>query len=141
MIVIDTDVLSHLEMAAKNEGDSLVSRLRALGNEVCVTIVSFEEQFRGWMAYVAKPENRHRLVLAYARMFDLITDFSLIRVLMFDSESEFHLKRLMDAKVRISTMDLRIAAITIAHNATLLTRNTKDFKKVPGLRLEDIPTP
>jgi predicted nucleic acid-binding protein len=31
-------------------------------------------------------------------------------------------------------MDLKIAAIVLAQNATLLTRNLCDFRKVPGLK-------
>jgi tRNA(fMet)-specific endonuclease VapC len=44
---------------------------------------------------------------------------------------------LQKAKLRIGTLDLKIAAITLAHDATLLTRNTADFGKVPGLKFED----
>jgi tRNA(fMet)-specific endonuclease VapC len=33
-------------------------------------------------------------------------------------------------------MDLKIAAIALAHNATVLTRNLKDFSRVPDLRGE-----
>ena len=40
-------------------------------------------------------------------------------------------------RIRIGTMDLKIAAITIANNATLLSRNLKDFNKVTGLEVED----
>ncbi len=32
---------------------------------------------------------------------------------------------------------LRIASITLAHDATLLTRNSVDFAQVPGLRFEN----
>ena len=39
--------------------------------------------------------------------------------------------------VLIGTMDLRIAAIAIAHDAVLLTGNLVDFRKVPGLCAED----
>ena len=35
------------------------------------------------------------------------------------------------------TMDLKIAAITIANDATLLTRNVVDFQRIPNLRIED----
>jgi tRNA(fMet)-specific endonuclease VapC len=34
-------------------------------------------------------------------------------------------------------MDLKIAAIALANDATLLTRNLSDFRKIPGLRIED----
>jgi len=34
-------------------------------------------------------------------------------------------------------MDLKIASIAIAHSATLLTRNRRDFEVVPGLHVED----
>lgn len=34
-------------------------------------------------------------------------------------------------------MDLKIAAICMAHEATLLTRNVTDFKNITGLRVEN----
>ena len=40
-------------------------------------------------------------------------------------------------KIRIGTMDLKIAASCLCEDALLLTRNTVDYSKVPGLRFED----
>ena len=37
----------------------------------------------------------------------------------------------------VLSMDLRIAAITIARDALLISKNLTDFRKVPGLRVED----
>jgi tRNA(fMet)-specific endonuclease VapC len=34
-------------------------------------------------------------------------------------------------------MDLKIASIVLAHDATLLSRNLRDFQQVPNLRVED----
>jgi tRNA(fMet)-specific endonuclease VapC len=34
-------------------------------------------------------------------------------------------------------MDLKIAAIVLTHNATLLIRNQKDFGQIQGLKIED----
>jgi tRNA(fMet)-specific endonuclease VapC len=37
----------------------------------------------------------------------------------------------------IGPFDLQIAAIALAHDLTLVTHNTGEFSRVPGLRLED----
>jgi tRNA(fMet)-specific endonuclease VapC len=39
--------------------------------------------------------------------------------------------------VRIGSLDLKIACIALAHDSTLLTRNTTDFAKVPELQFEN----
>jgi len=44
---------------------------------------------------------------------------------------------LKSKKIRIGTMDLKIAAIAIANDAILVTRNLVDFEKVPGLNAQD----
>ena len=38
---------------------------------------------------------------------------------------------------KIGLADRLIACIALAHDATLVTRNTKDFAIVPGLKLEN----
>lgn len=56
MLILDTDHLSILDqntMAAFNLG----RRLAAVPpEEVAVTIITYEEQMRGWLAYVASGE-------------------------------------------------------------------------------------
>jgi tRNA(fMet)-specific endonuclease VapC len=34
-------------------------------------------------------------------------------------------------------LDLKIASVALANNATLLSRNLQDYQKVPGLRVVD----
>lgn len=47
----------------------------------------------------------------------------------------FH--RLKAERVRVGTMDLKIAAVCMAHDVLLLSRNLADFQQVPGLRVEN----
>ncbi|WP_333874182.1 hypothetical protein [Methylobacter sp.] len=37
----------------------------------------------------------------------------------------------------IGPYDLQITAIAVAHNLTVVTHNTREFARVPGLKLED----
>lgn len=58
-------------------------------------------------------------------------------LLDFDEAAATKFDELRSARLGIGTQDLKIAAIALARNATLLSRNLKDFMKVPGLRVED----
>ncbi|WP_414623214.1 type II toxin-antitoxin system VapC family toxin [Calothrix sp. CCY 0018] len=40
-------------------------------------------------------------------------------------------------KIRIGTQDLRIASIVISNDGILVTRNQRDFSRVPDLQFED----
>jgi tRNA(fMet)-specific endonuclease VapC len=77
------------------------------------------------------------MLAAYARLQTHIETFKGVPVLPFDAKAAVEFERLRQAHVRIGTMDLKIAAIALANDATLLTRNLADFSKVPGLKAED----
>jgi len=40
-------------------------------------------------------------------------------------------------RIRIGTMDLKIASIALVNDALLVTANQRDFEQVPGLRVEN----
>jgi tRNA(fMet)-specific endonuclease VapC len=137
VIVLDTDVLSLVQRADGRAYDRLVDRLDAADDDVAVSIVSFEEQMRGWLAYIARSRTTNQQIEGYARLHALLEDFTTRPVLDFDQRAAAEFERLVRSKARIGTMDLRIAAITIAHDGLLLSKNLTDFGKVAGLRVED----
>jgi tRNA(fMet)-specific endonuclease VapC len=138
VLILDTDMVSIVQRKAGTEYMRLVSRLaEAPPQPVYVTIVSFEEQTRGWLAYSAQAKTLAQQIKAYARLRALLEDFHSRPILDFDEQAAEVVQRLRKLKIHIGTMDLRIAAIALAHDAVLLTGNLVDFRKVPGLRAED----
>jgi tRNA(fMet)-specific endonuclease VapC len=58
-------------------------------------------------------------------------------VLSYDAQAEAYFQSLCAQKIRIGTQDLKIAAIALSQEATLITRNRQDFELVQGLAFED----
>ena len=102
-----------------------------------MTIVSFHEQFLGWNSYIARATDQAGIVRGYAKLEGIIADFASSQMLPFDSAAADIFEDLRKQRVRIATMDLRIASIALANGMTVLTRNLVDFQKVPNLSVED----
>ena len=73
----------------------------------------------------------------YSELKQLLQTYCGIAVLDFDAKSIVEFERLRQSKIHIGTMDTKIAAIAIANDAILLTRNRSDFNKVPNLTFDD----
>lgn len=137
MVVLDTDHISLLDRGGEASA-RLAARLRELAaGEVVTTITTFEEQMRGWLAYVARASSIVKLVDAYHWLHESLDNYRTMPVLDFDDVAATQFQRLRSMRLRVKTMDLRIAAVTLAHSAILLSRNLGDFRKVPGLRVEN----
>lgn len=138
MFVLDTDHLGIIEARTRPEFDRLVARMGEHATEdFYVSIVSFHEQMLGWNAYIQRAKTVDRLVHGYRRFHLILADFSAMQVLPLDTAAAEVYESLRKQRVRIGTMDLRIAATALAHGFRVLTRNTRDFLQVPGLQVED----
>jgi hypothetical protein len=76
-------------------------------------------------------------IRVYASLQQLFRFFATWDVLEWNDAAVDEFDALRRAKIRVGTLDLKIASICRANNATLLTRNAKDFSKVPGLQIQD----
>ncbi|HKQ77075.1 MAG TPA: type II toxin-antitoxin system VapC family toxin [Blastocatellia bacterium] len=138
MFILDTDHISLLEWGSGAVGQRLHQRIRSLPeNEAVTTIITFEEQTRGWLAFQAKARTIEQQVNAYRKLKRHLDTYLGIRVLEFDAEAAAEFHRLQRLRLKVGTMDLKIAAIALTHHATILTRNVKDFSRVPDLHFED----
>jgi tRNA(fMet)-specific endonuclease VapC len=138
MIVLDTDHLSVLEYRDSPRAFELQARLEAESpTELFTTVVSLEEQMRGWLALIARYSHVEQQVAYYSRLLSMHGFFSGWQLLPFDADAAREFQRLRSQGVRIGTMALKIASIVLSRNAILLSANLSDFEQVPGLRVEN----
>jgi tRNA(fMet)-specific endonuclease VapC len=138
MIILDTDCLSLFEREKHLEFSILRANLAHFDSEdIATTIITFEEQMRGWMTYLAKCKNIEEQIFAYQRLNQFLENFRKINVVQFDEEAAKIFQNLKAQKIRVGTMDLKIAAIAIANDAILISRNLADFEQIPDLSVKD----
>jgi len=140
MYIFDTDHLSILQRQG-NSSQPLLHSLQLNTQPIAATVISYEEQTRGWMKYFAQAKNLEQQVIAYQRLQQHAINYCSITLLPFDLRSSEHYQQLRKQYPRLDTMDLKIAAIVLVHDATLLTRNQKDFSQIQGLKIEDWSAP
>ncbi len=137
MYVFDTDHLSILEHRGAGAQSLLIRLANVNPNEVAATIISYEEQMRGWLNYIKKAQTVEGQVVAYKQLNKQLTNYCAIPILEFDEQATQELQRLKKAYPRLGTMDLKIAAIALVNQAILLTHNSSDLGQIVGLPIED----
>jgi tRNA(fMet)-specific endonuclease VapC len=136
MYLLDTDTLTHLHAGNSNVAD----RLRSVADvEVGITIITKVEILRGRIDYLIKAETGANLLKAQELLFrteKLLNDLLIVPIDR-SASSEFDKLREVSKFRKIGRADLLIASITLANRATLVTRNLRHFKQIPGLKLEN----
>jgi tRNA(fMet)-specific endonuclease VapC len=135
MYVLDTDMLSHLLRGHAR----VTERVAQATREVVLTVATRIEQLQGRFAAVLKAEDGDKLRKAQQRLDESEKDLNRFTTLFVDAAAAAEFDRLLGIKGlrRIGRGDLLIATITLANDATLVTRNLKHFRRVPRLRLEN----
>jgi tRNA(fMet)-specific endonuclease VapC len=132
--VLDTDTLTLFQ-----EGHPVVTRrfLSHPADEVAVTVLTVEEQLSGWYTEVRKAKRPERLAWAYRRLAANVRFLARLQILAHDEPAIRRYEQLRKQKVKVGKFDLRIAATVLEHGAVLVTRNLRDFQRIPGLQVED----
>ncbi|MEH2108957.1 type II toxin-antitoxin system VapC family toxin [Nostoc sp.] len=131
--ILDTD---HLSLYGRNH-PILIPKLLAAKIQLTTTAINVEEQLRGRLAQVADAKEGVLQSNAYQRLVETVILLSEFNVLQYDEKSQGIYQNFRAQRIRIGTQDLRIASIVLANKGILLTRNLRDFEKVPGLNIED----
>ncbi|MBM3965027.1 MAG: type II toxin-antitoxin system VapC family toxin [Planctomycetes bacterium] len=138
MYIFDSDHLSFLQKRRGPEFESIAKQLENHPSSFFfVTIVSFHEQFNGWLKFIARTKEESDLVRGYTELQHVVLTFAKAQVLGFNVAVADVYAELRRSRIRIGAIDLRIASIAIANQMTLLTRNTVDFERIHNLTIED----
>ena len=140
MILLDTDHVTHLQWGGP-AAEKISRRLQEAGLDIAATtIISYEEHVRGWLSRLSAPKTLMYEVEIYAKLRQQLEFYQTLEIHDFTEFAAIEFQKLRHIPVRIGTKDLKIAAIALASDALLLTKNLRDFRKVPGLRVEDATT-
>jgi tRNA(fMet)-specific endonuclease VapC len=105
-----------------------------------ITAITVEESTGGWLSEIHKAfeaQGGQRLNWAYTELCQCVQTLNECQMLEYSIAAQEQFLTLRQQRIRIGTQDLRIAAICLGNDLTLVTRNRRDFEQVPGLNLED----
>jgi tRNA(fMet)-specific endonuclease VapC len=134
LYILDTDTLS----LSQHGHAAINARVLALSpGELAITVLSVEEQITGRFASLRKARQADELARAYQRLADTVRMLSGVPILSYTEQAIMRYGQLLTLKLGVGKMDLRIAAVALENNGVLVTRNLRDFRRIPGLVVED----
>ena len=134
LYVLDTDIVSLYWEGV----EPVHSRIDARSpSELAITVMTVEEQLTGWYNLLRQGRQPKDTVRAYDRLAESVRFLARWNLLPY---SEAAIQRVLDwqkLRLNVGKMDLRIAAIALKHNAIVVTRNLRDFGRIPGVTTEN----
>ncbi|MEP7339524.1 MAG: type II toxin-antitoxin system VapC family toxin [Acidobacteriota bacterium] len=134
LYVLDTD---HLSLYQRGNAPIAARLARFPGQQTAMSLITAEELMRGRLARIRASRDENECIQAYKHLRETIGLISSFRLLDYDTNASVIYESLRQQKLRVGTQDLRIAAVALAHSATVVTRNQQHFGQVSGLKLED----
>jgi tRNA(fMet)-specific endonuclease VapC len=136
--LLDTDHISFLQRRSGPEYAALAARMAQHSPvDFAFPVISFHEQVLGAHTFLSRARTTPDVIRGYTLLQEVLQGFVAAPVLPFDAAAAAVFDGLQAQRVRVATMDLRIAAIALSRGLVLLTRNVVDFSRVPGLTTED----
>lgn len=134
LYVLDTDILTLFE----REDATVVARITEhRPAEVAISVVTVEEQLAGWFAQLRQAKSPERIERAYRRLAANVRFLRCAQILDYNQGAIQRYEALKRMRLKVRKMDLQIAATALQHNGIIVTRNRRDFAKVPGLEVVD----
>jgi tRNA(fMet)-specific endonuclease VapC len=132
--IFDTDIFSlYLQQNLAVVG----AVVRHISDQVAVSIITVQEVWDGWEAVITRAKTPDQVAAAYSRLTDTLNELKNWSVVTFSTAAVIRYATLKKQKLNVGSNDLKIAAIAIETGATVVTRNRRDFTRIPGVVIED----
>jgi tRNA(fMet)-specific endonuclease VapC len=134
LFVLDTD---HLTLYYHDD-PMVVQRVDArLHSELAISVLTVDEQLTGWYTLTRQARRPDEIARAYARLGEAVVRLAHWRILPYTESAIARVAQLKALRLNVRLMDLRIAAVALENRAVVVTRNRRDFDRVPGLSVQD----
>lgn len=134
LYVLDTDVLS----LYRNGNATVMQHVSAhSGHVLAVAVVSAKEMLRGWLDYLPRQTRPDRIAHGFAQLAATVTFLGGWPILPYQESTITLYQQLRSQVANVGSNDLRIAAIALEQGAVVVTRNLRDFNRIPGVTTED----
>ncbi|HXK33593.1 MAG TPA: type II toxin-antitoxin system VapC family toxin [Dehalococcoidia bacterium] len=125
--LVDTDWLA--DYLAEDDGATFIDRLRDQG--LALSVVTYMELYEGAIRVELGSD-------ALSRLDTMANELRIVPVNVRVARRCAHIRSTLRAaggRVRTRALDLIIAATAIEYGLTLVTRNERDYRDIPGLAL------
>jgi tRNA(fMet)-specific endonuclease VapC len=138
LLILDTD---HVSLVLRGHPE-VVEHLKQTSAQPSTTIITVQEIFNGWVGELNQPNAKPKMILDhYHHLYLAMVLLKRLAILEFDAPAFDRYEDLLTQNPNLRKKrlqkDIRIAAIALSLDATVVTRNRRDFEQVPGLKIED----
>jgi len=134
LYVLDTDILTLFRQGDRNVNRQVLAHAT---DELAATAISVHEVIDGWLGYIRRHPQVDRIARGYAEIAESVLFLAGFSILHYPVAAIARFQHLRGMRLNVGQMDLRIAAITLEHSGILVTRNVRDFQRIPGLTIEN----
>jgi len=134
LFVLDTDILTHLERGEPNVIENI---RRRSASELATTVITIEQKLAGWHAYIRQARNPRQIVYGYESLSQAVILLRPLRILTLTMAAYDRYLQLQSLKLGVGKADLKIAAIALENEGIVVTKNLRDFRRVPSLTSVD----
>lgn len=132
--LLDTDMFSLFLQTDVNVVRAVIAHSF---DALSVSVITVQEVWNGWAAAISRAKTPDQLALGYSRLAGTLNELRNWVVVPFSVAAIARYESFKQQKLNVGGNDLRIASIALELGATVVTRNRRDFSRIPGMVIED----